>query len=99
MVSLDDPAQEALAAQWEALEVMVIAVSRDGQAAAEEAQFGGPRRRSEAHYASWREALAPHWKATPIDGRETAEDPFASLPAEKQVADFVGNCGPLTGHF
>lgn len=82
----------AWVADWDALEALIVQVSKARAAAPhEEAEYMVLRARLSDGYAVWQPALDSYWRRTKIGGEPADHDPFSSLLAIPNAAGFVNN--------
>ena len=87
-----DKGLETLIEHCDALEALVVRVYKQGAASgADEAEYQALRRWLQGNYASWREALRPHWQAARVNGTATRQDPFEVIFRAENASDFAGD--------
>ena len=89
---LNDPHLAQFAAQWDAVEALVIHVFRRKAATPQdEAEYQQIRTRLREAYAHRQRALRPYWSRAKVAGETAGEDPFARLLETEASRDFVEN--------
>lgn len=79
-------------AHWDALEDLVIRVYKSKEVTADDAaRFRRAKAWLSKNYRRWKPALKMYWLDTRIAGEPAGEDPFESMIAFEDAAEFAGN--------